>query len=127
MSPEYVDFGGAVKLFFSNYANFKGRSTRSEYWWWSLALFITFMVLTVLMSLSVYSKLLYLFWGIMMLLALAIAIPNLALSIRRLHDVGKSGWWLLINLVPFGGGIVFLVFTLQPSEGANKWREPAKA
>lgn len=127
MSPEYVGFGGAVKLFFRNYANFKGRSTRSEYWWWSLAVFITVFVLVMLMSLSMYSKLLYLFYGIEVLWSLAIVVPNLALSIRRLHDVGKSGWWLLINLVPVVGGIVFLVFTLQPSEGANKWGEPAKA
>lgn len=127
MSPEYVGFGGAVKLFFSNYTNFKGRSTRSEYWWWALTQFITSTVLTMLICLSMYSKLLYLFWGIMMLWAIAIAIPGLALAIRRMHDVGKSGWWLLINLVPGVGGIIFLVLTLQPSDGVNNWGDPAKA
>ncbi|MDE7291759.1 MAG: DUF805 domain-containing protein [Treponemataceae bacterium] len=127
MSPEYVGFVGAIKLFFSNYANFKGRSTRSEYWWWGLALFIISFVLVILISVSIYSKLLYLFWGIMVLWSLAIVVPNLALAIRRLHDVGKSGWWFLINLVPGVGGIIFLVLTLQPSDGTNNWGEPAKA
>ena len=127
MSPEYVGFGGAIKLFFSNYTNFKGRSTRSEYWWWGLALFISSTVLVMLIALSIYSKLLYLFWGITMLWSLAIVVPNLALAIRRLHDVGKSGWWFLINLVPGVGGIIFLVFTLMASDGANNWGDPAKA
>ncbi|MDE7227822.1 MAG: DUF805 domain-containing protein [Treponemataceae bacterium] len=74
-----------------------------------------------------YSKLSYLFSGIQVLWGLAIVIPSIALSIRRLHDVGRSGWWFLINLVPVVGGIVFLVFTLMASDGANKWGEPAKA
>lgn len=125
MSPEYVGFADAVKLFFSNYANFKGRSTRSEYWWWSLAVFITSFVL--MMSLMfVEGVVVYLIAGVMVLYLLAIVVPNIALSIRRLHDVGKSGWWFLINLVPFVGGIVFFVISLMPSDGANKWGEPAK-
>lgn len=134
MSPEYVGFGGAVKLFFRNYANFKGRSTRSEYWWWALAQGIIMIVLLVLYllgmasdNLGTYLTVSYLIGGVMVLFCLAIVVPNLALSIRRLHDMGKSGWWFLINLLPCGGAIVFLVFTLQPSEGANKWGEPAKA
>ena len=127
MSPEYVGFFDAIKLFFRNYTNFKGRSTRSEYWWWALAVFIIAFVLTILQALTMYSKLSYLFSGIQVLWGLAIVIPSIALSIRRVHDVGRSGWWFLINLVPVVGGIVFLVFTLMASDGANKWGEPAKA
>lgn len=126
MSPEYVGFVDAVKLFFRNYANFKGRSTRSEYWWWLLAQGIIAIVLTVLLALTIDDTASYLVGGVLVLFCLAIVIPNLALSIRRLHDIGKSGWWFLISLVPFGG-IVLLVFTLQPSDGANNWGEPAKA
>ncbi|MDE6736467.1 MAG: DUF805 domain-containing protein [Treponemataceae bacterium] len=98
MSPEYVGFFDAIKLFFRNYTNFKGRSTRSEYWWWALAMFIIAFVLTILQALTMYSKLSYLFSGIQVLWGLAIVIPSIALSIRRLHDVGRSGWWFLSRL-----------------------------
>jgi len=52
---------------------------------------------------------------------LALLIPNLAVTVRRLHDTGHSGWWLLIALVPLAGAIVLLVFTLQGSEPPNQW------
>ena len=89
-------------------------------------MFIIAFVLTILQALTMYSKLSYLFSGIQVLWGLAIVIPSIALSIRRVHDVGRSGWWFLINLVPVVGGIVFLVFTLMASDGANKWGESAK-
>ena len=54
-------------------------------------------------------------------------VPALAVLVRRLHDTGKSGWWVLIGLVPFAGGIVLLVFTLQDSvAGANAYGESPK-
>ena len=54
---------------------------------------------------------------------LALLLPGLAVGIRRLHDIGRSGWWILIALVPFIGAIVLLVFALQPSEGPNRFGE----
>lgn len=125
MSPEYVDFVGAVKLYFNNYANFKGRSTRSEFWWAGLAQLIILLALIILLV-FVGGPFFYPTYGIMVLYGLAIVIPDSALSIRRLHDIGKSGWWLLINFVPFVGMIVFSVFAFLPSDGANKWGKPAK-
>jgi uncharacterized membrane protein YhaH (DUF805 family) len=50
-------------------------------------------------------------------------LPNLAVTVRRLHDSGHSGWWLLISIVPLIGAIVLLVFTLQGSDPPNKWRQ----
>ena len=55
------------------------------------------------------------------LAALALLLPNLAVLVRRLHDAGHSGWWLLIALVPVAGAIVLLVFTLQGSDPPNQW------
>lgn len=140
MSPEYVGYADAVKLFFSNYVNFKGRSTRSEYWWSQLAVLVIFLALMLLyvfvgpiayLIVDNYTEEQFevvegVFVGVVLLCELAIIIPNLALTFRRLHDVGKSGWWILINGVPIVGVIVFFVTTLLPSDSANKWGEPAK-
>ena len=119
MSPKYVGFGEAVKLFFSNYVNFSARSTRSEYWYatlFGILISIPLSVIDSLIGVQVLSTLWF----------LAVLIPGIALSIRRLHDTGRSGWWLLINLISLVGPIVFLVFTCQASDGANQYGEPAK-
>lgn len=79
-----VDFITAIKLFFANYANFRGRSTRAEYWFVQLFGFIVSMALS-------FTGIVYLSW----LFALAIIVPSLALTTRRFHDAGYSGWWVL--------------------------------
>ncbi len=119
MSPKYVGFGEAVKLFFSNYVNFSARSTRSEYWYvclFSLLISIPIAVIDSAIGVNVLSIL----W------TLATLIPGIAISIRRMHDIGRSGWWLLINLIPIVGAIIFLVFTCKASDGSNQYGEPAK-
>jgi uncharacterized membrane protein YhaH (DUF805 family) len=97
------------------YAAFDGRSRRKEYWF-----FILFNVL-ISMALAFIDRLmgnvdpetgLGLFSGIY---ALGVMIPGMAVSVRRLHDTGRSGWWLLINLVPVIGTIVFLYFMVLDS------------
>ena len=55
------------------------------------------------------------------IVSLALLLPNLAVLVRRLHDAGHSGWWILISLLPLIGFIVLLVFTLQASEPPNRW------
>ena len=113
MSPKYVGFGEAVKLFFTNYVNFGGRSTRSEYWWvflFNILVSLALYPITVATGLSFLSAL----WSLGTLL------PGIGLSIRRLHDAGHSGWWILINLVPIVGLIITLVFTLTASVPANE-------
>jgi len=104
------------------YAVFGGRSRRKEYWY--------FVLFTVLISivLSIIDAVLGtpgaeggagLLSGIY---SLAVLIPSLAVSIRRLHDTGRSGWWILISLVPLIGTIVLLVFTVQDSQpGDNEY------
>ena len=113
-----VGFLEAVALFFSRYADFKGRSRRSEYWWVMLFNVIVSVVLVLLPdSLAFLSSL----WS------LAILVPSLAICIRRLHDVGKSGWWYLFILIPLVGGIILLVQFCKDSTEDNPWGPNPKA
>lgn len=82
-----VDFITAIKMYFANYANFKGRSTRAEYWWVMLFMFLVSCALSLFGSIGNYIN--YAF-------SLVCFIPGLAIGTRRLHDTGKSGWWLVI-------------------------------
>ena len=91
------------KVVFENYANFDGRARRSEYWYFVL-LNTIFVILALLINPVLYG-----------LYALLVLLPGLAVSVRRLHDVGKSGAWLFISLVPIIGGIWLLV--LMATEG----------
>src|SRR5688572_11436958 len=104
------------------YAVFKGRSRRKEYWFFVLFQ-ILFGIVAMLIDGMLGSTIGFLPYGYVYLLyTLATFIPAFAVLVRRLHDTGRSGWWLLIGLVPLVGAIVLLVFACLDSEpGANKW------
>lgn len=115
-SPKYVGFGEAISLYFRNFINFNGRSTRSEYWFAMLFLFVVSLCANVIDSLLLGDA------GILpALINIAFFLPSLGLNIRRLHDSGKSAWYLLLGIIPFAGWIIMLVFYCQPSVGQNKW------
>jgi len=100
-----------------NYANFGGRASRGEYWWYTLATVIVTVGLNVLGS--VLGDLAGILGG---LYALGVFIPGLAVSVRRLHDTGRSGWVLLLALIPIVGFIILLVWAASPSaSGENKY------
>ncbi len=110
-----MSFTDAIRDAFTHYATFSGRSSRSAYWWFSL-----FNALVVVAALVVDAALRT--GGVFYVLTvLGIVVPNIALTVRRLHDTGHSGWWLLVSLVPLVGPIVLLVITLRGSEGPNQW------
>ena len=92
----------AVKACFAKYADFDGRSTRTEYWWFFLAVLLGSAAAS-LISVRVYS-----------LVALVTVLPMIAVGARRLHDTNRSGWWQLLALVPFGVFVVF-IFLAQKS------------
>ena len=97
---------------FKKYAVFSGRSRRKEYWYFVLFNIIVGIVLAAidaLLGTFSSSSNIGLLSGIY---SLAVLIPTLALTVRRLHDVDRTGWWILIGLVPLIGGIVLLVFAL---------------
>ncbi len=105
----------AVRSVLSQYATFSGRARRSEYWWFVLASVIASVVASIVdtaLGVSIVS----------LILTLSLLIPSLALGVRRLHDIGKSGWWILIGLIPLVGAIVLIVFFCTDSErGPNRW------
>ncbi len=103
------------------YAVFDGRARRAEYWYFFLFNLIIQTILSILDTLI--SKAASMDIGVLLgLYSLAVFIPGLALSVRRLHDTGHSAWWLLIGLVPFVGAIVLFVFVLQDSQpGTNQF------
>jgi len=107
-----------------NYAKFSGRARRKEYWMFALFNFLFLIVAAILDNLlgltfdmpGVYYGYLYLAYS------LATMIPGLAVMVRRLHDVGKSGWMFLVALIPIAGAIWLLVLLCTDSKpGVNKW------
>lgn len=107
-----MGFGNSIATCFKKYAVFRGRASRAEYWFWQLFWVLVFVGCIFLSSLadsSIGGTLFGLF-------IIGTYLPSLAVLVRRLHDTGKSGWWVLINGVPFIGWIVILIFTLQYSE-----------
>lgn len=122
-----MNFGTALKAFWSNYTNFKGRARRSEYWFIQLFLVLTNLAAApidlALMNGDVERFIANGGGGIVGLIWIfATIVPALAVLIRRLHDTNRSGWWALIGLVPLAGAIVLLVFTVEDSnKSVNKY------
>jgi uncharacterized membrane protein YhaH (DUF805 family) len=106
-----------------NYGNFSGRARRTEYWMFAFVNLVVSLVLYVL-TFATHSGF---FLVLVFLYALAVVLPSMAVLARRLHDIGMSGWWILIGLVPFIGGIVLFVFTLLPgNQGPNQYGDDPK-
>ncbi len=104
-----MNFGQAISTCFSKYATFSGRASRPEFWW-----FFLFQILVSIVT-SFFGEL------INGLAALALLLPALAVGARRLHDIGKSGWWQLIMLTIIGV-LVLIYWWVQPgSEGGSEY------
>lgn len=107
-----MDFKQSVVTCLKKYVEFQGRAGRPEFWWFAL--------FTLLVSLAA-SWLLGETVG--MLANLALLLPSLAVGARRLHDMGKSGWFQLVWLVPFIGWAIMIYWLVQPSAGPNAYGE----
>lgn len=119
--PGGVTFSDAAKRVLSKYVDFSGRAPRSEYWWWTLAVALASLVLGALFSGATQET----FDAVFGLFFLAVALPSLAVTVRRLHDTDRSGWMVLVSFIPFVGGIILLVFMAQEgSRRANQWGPP---
>ncbi|GEB32028.1 DUF805 domain-containing protein [Brevibacillus parabrevis] len=104
-----------------NYVGFSGRARRTEYWMFTLFSVIISLVLMLIEYLVGLPQ------SLSSLYSLAVLLPSLGVSVRRLHDVGKSGWWLLLGLIPLIGAIILLVFFCQDSESDNNYGPNPKA
>ena len=118
-----MGFGQAVASVFGNYATFSGRARRSEYWYWVLFTFLVGVVAAVADQL--------LGWHISgsnpggwlsLAFAVIVAIPSIAVTMRRLHDTGRSGWWWLVSAICGIGAIIVFFFCIGDSNpGANQY------
>jgi len=123
------------KVVFENYANFKGRATRNEFWYYSLInilLYILCIFSIVLLGEVTDYETSEAISGIIAIIFtlyyLCVLIPSLAVTVRRLHDAGKSGWNFLVYFIPFVGPILLLVFLATDSDiFTNKWGPNPKA
>lgn len=139
-----MDFKASVRTCFSKYATFTGRAGRSEFWWFVLFNLIARIVARIVDGILFGGPMVmmqhghgYGMWevyspggivtGIVML---GLILPQLAVGARRLHDIGRSGWWQLIVLIPLLGWLLLLYWFVQPSSGPNthgEGPEPATA
>ena len=119
-----------LKVMRDNYANFKGRARRKEYWMYTLIFTVLLIALmTIMFSVLSFSDEtgietgpgVYLTVILVIVFLFAHFIPTIALTVRRLHDTGKSGWWYLIVLVPYLGNFVIFIFTLIDGDRGEIW------
>jgi uncharacterized membrane protein YhaH (DUF805 family) len=119
-----MDFTDAIAAGFRNYVNFRGRASRSEYWYWTLFVILLSIAASIIDAIF--------FSGIEIapnaqlsplntLVALGVLLPGLAVSVRRLHDLDRTGWWLLILLTVIGGILLLVWFCMRGTSGDNHY------
>lgn len=106
----YIGFVEAIQICLNKYADFKGRASRAEFWWFILFMFIVGCFQGILNRFGVFGQI------ISGLVSLAFIVPKLAVCWRRMHDIGKGGGWWFICFIPVVGWILWIVWCCQPSE-----------
>jgi uncharacterized membrane protein YhaH (DUF805 family) len=104
-----------LKVVRDNYANFEGRARRSEFWYFTLVNFIVAVILSIIASIAGFVIYLYYIY------ALAVLVPSIAVGIRRLHDLGKSGWFYLLAFVPLVNIYILVLFCTEGDRGSNEF------
>ena len=105
-----------LKVVRDNYTNFNGRARRKEYWQFVLVNFIISIAANILTFVSEYLAF------ISFIIAIGLLLPSLAVAVRRLHDTNKSGWYLLIALIPIIGGLYLLyLMVVEGDKGSNQY------
>lgn len=111
-----MTFGESIGTCFKKYATVEGRASRSEYWW-----FVLFSVIVQVAARIIGGE------ALAGLAVLALLLPGVGAGGRRLHDIGRSAWWLLVGLIPLIGLFVLIYWFVQPSGGSNQYGEAAAA
>ena len=119
---ERMNFVEAIQVCLSKYATFHGRARRSEYWWFALFNVIVSVVAAIIDQALGGGQI------FQVLVSLALLLPSIAVGVRRLHDTNRSGWWILIGLIPLVGFIILIVFFCTDSTpGDNNYGPSPKA
>ncbi|ALW88256.1 DUF805 domain-containing protein [Deinococcus actinosclerus] len=121
----------------NNYANFTGRARRREYWMFTLINSVILILLQIPVQGAVIAMaaqneadtapsagltgVTLIFLILLVVYSLAVMVPSIAVTVRRLHDTGKSGWWYLLNLIPLGSLVILVFMVLDSEPGSNKW------
>jgi uncharacterized membrane protein YhaH (DUF805 family) len=108
-----MTFGESIKTCFSKYADFDGRASRSEFWWFMLFVFLASSAASLISSV------------VSGLFSLAVLLPNVAAATRRLHDTDRSGWFQLLALIPLFGWLVLIYWCVQPGKDPNRFGSPS--
>lgn len=107
-----MTFVESIKSGFSKYAEFNGRASLSEFWWWVLFVFLASAAASIVSPM------------VSGLFSLAVLLPNIAVGARRLHDTDRSGWLQLIAVIPLIGWIILIYWCVQPSKDPNRFGSP---
>ena len=111
-----MGFNEAIRRGFQNYVTFSGRARRAEYWWWYLfVLLLSGVALFVDIYAFPSSSEVGPAYG---LASLAVILPNIAVTVRRLHDTGRSGWWIWLGLIPLIGALILLYWMIKRGDQA---------
>ena len=107
----------SIQTVLANYANFKGRARRSEYWWFFLFVNVSLVALNFVAALL--TDVLIVFFVVF---GLTLLFPAIAVTARRLHDTNRTGWWMLVGFIPIIGWIALLVLVALPgASGPNRY------
>ena len=104
-----MTFGESIRTCFSKYAEFNGRATRSEFWWWALFVILASAAIGIVSEVAS---------GVF---SLAVLLPYVAVATRRLHDTDRSGWLQLVGLIPLVGWILLIVWCAQEGKEPNRY------
>ena len=107
-----MTFVDSIKTCFSKYADFNGRASLSEFWWWVLFVFLASAAASIVSP------------AVSGLFSLAVLLPNFAAGARRLHDTDRSGWFQLVVLIPLIGWLLLIYWCVQPSKEPNRFGAP---
>lgn len=107
-----MNFGQAISSVLGNYVTFSGRAPRSEFWYWALFNFVVSIVATVLDMVIGLG-----FLGL--IVSLGLLLPNISVGIRRLHDIDRTGWWVLIAFTGVGAILLLVWACMKGTDGAN--------
>jgi len=121
-----MNFQQAIASGFNNYVNFSSRAVRSEFWFWALFSFIlgivaTFLDYAVFADFDIWTLMDASFSPINTLVNLALILPSIAVGIRRLHDIDRTGWWLLLLFTVIGIILLIVWYCTKGTTGSNRY------